>query len=122
MFSSMIILYIVFAISHKILSTNQPLTGNRVQTMLTHKEISTLLTIVELNLVLHENYIRSLDPLVEGCIRQRCERGYIKGLILLNDHGFAILALSVFLILLILRIRIILSQTQKLRKIWSLLK
>ena len=51
---------------------------------------------LELTLVLHQNYITSLDPIVEGCIKQYCEIGYIKGLFLLNGHGFAILELSFF--------------------------
>lgn len=41
------------------------------------------------DLVPFQNYNKSKDPLIGGCIKQRCEKGYAKVLVLIyNDRGF----------------------------------
>ena len=45
---------------------------------------------IESDLIQYQSYNRSKDPLVEGCIKQRCERGYSSlSDLIYNDRGFA---------------------------------
>ena len=47
------------------------------------------------NLILSQDYNRSKDPLVEGCVKQRCERGYSKlSYLIYNDRSFVNFELS----------------------------
>ena len=43
---------------------------------------------IESDLIQYQNYNRSKDPLVEGCIKQRCVRGYTR-CSMRDDHSFA---------------------------------
>ena len=52
-------------------------------------------TSTTLNSILSQDYNRSKDPLVEGCVKQRCERGYSKlSYLIYNDRSFVNFELS----------------------------